>query len=134
VHLYNTKCSALWHHLIILTRKTKNLTGKNFLHCPNIQTSSKTQPASHSMGTGGVLSPGTKQLDHGADHSPSSVALKNEYSYTLLPPYAIMACTGQLHHLKGWQCYADQQAFVLDSRITDECHNNTRVLSDDDYS
>jgi len=54
VHLYNTKHSTFDK----TNKKTKNLTGKNFLHCPNIQTISETQPTSHSMGTWGFFPEG----------------------------------------------------------------------------
>jgi hypothetical protein len=43
------------------------------------------------MGTGRTL-PGIKQLGREADHSlPYSAEVKNAWSYTYTPPYAIMA-------------------------------------------
>jgi len=39
----------------------------------------------------GALSPGVKQLEPEAEHSPpSSAKIKNEWSYTSTPPYVFM--------------------------------------------
>jgi hypothetical protein len=63
---------------------------KNFLFHV-VHTSSGAHPASYPVGTGG-FSPGVKQLEREADHSPpTSAEVKKMWIYTSTPPYAFMA-------------------------------------------
>jgi hypothetical protein len=57
-----------------------------------VQTGSGVHPTSYPMGTGGAISPGVKQSEREADHSPPAGAeVKKMWLYTFTLPYAFMA-------------------------------------------
>jgi len=63
----------------------------NFSLHHHVQNSSGAHPPSYLIGTRG-LSLGIKGLGHEADHSPpTSVEVKNAWSYTSIPQYTFMA-------------------------------------------
>jgi hypothetical protein len=63
--------------------------GKIFFY--GVQTGFGVRPVSYQVGTGAV-SPGIKQPEREADHSPPTCAeVKKTWIYTTTPPYAFMA-------------------------------------------
>jgi hypothetical protein len=115
-------------------KKTKNLTGKNCLHCPNIQTSSQTQPASHSMGTGGFFPQGQSSWIM----EPTTLHLVLCLRMSVATPCSL--CVPLWHAWGNFTFWKDGSAIqtnrhlFLDSRIRAKCHNKTRVFSAGDYS
>jgi len=51
-------------------------------------------PASYSMGSVAYY-PGMTRPEREAYHSPTFTGFKNEWSYTSIPPYVFMPCTGR---------------------------------------
>jgi hypothetical protein len=76
------------------------IVGGNLSLHPRAQTGSGTHPASYTMGTRGSFPGG--EVEREADHSPpSSVEIKNAWSYTSTPKYAFKACFSVEKQLKG---------------------------------
>lgn len=73
--------------------------GMTYFLLQSVHTDWGLQPASYSMGIGG-LSPWVKRPDREADRSPppsSNSKVKIEWNYTFIPPYTFMACIGMLY-------------------------------------
>ena len=71
------------------------------------------QALGHTSWVPGALSPGVKRLGCEAYHtSLSSAEVKNEWNLTVLPPYALMACTGTVYLLPlVWLCFQNSRCY-----------------------
>lgn len=73
--------------------------GRTYFLLQSFHTDWGLQPASYSIGIGGLI-PWVKRPDREADRSPPSSSnskVKIEWNYTFIHPYTFMACIGMLY-------------------------------------
>jgi hypothetical protein len=79
-----------------------------------IQTSSKLQPASYSVGTGVISRPGHDVVPS----SPSGAKVKNGFRHTSTPPIYLRAWMGDLYHLRHGVIFHKNTLLILTSQRT----------------